>query len=614
MPPKFQSNYLRKASIYLEIAVKDHDFPRLKELLNKNKGHILGLVNNALKDADYEMVKFLYSSFRNDVDSQPHFPTIAKLAEKFSLYINPNQGIISDPDSGVSISILEMIAEIEIAQSDNIKDISEVIKLCMYSLPAKNFSAFLSKVNIDYNALKQTLDPASAERFEGVVQSNFSYNINFASIIEVIMSKTAIIDGYKEKFVETLEYLMKCNHQNKSMIQFLALQILKGDSVNIHITEGLHGSYALTSNSIDVGVDFFQDTNFFQCDFKDAFMHELTHYFYHNIFDTGFPLPVLTDDKCSKSYLLEKRIIGVESDDQVIGGFANYLFKLENTESIDIHLRNRISSVMLETVNNKFNDKAKENFNFGEGSQKWLEQMQDFTLAIHPLVTQFAALLDNSITLPLEDYPSFASISSWMRLNLDVDAFLFGRLQSYSTKIPEEMRKHIEQKTEPGVGAFSLTCLYNTYQRTIVKNPELALQPGFDLKELMDWAMNSYIPFIVNEKKLSEAEVTFIEIMAYAIVPINREDSLEDDEGISSNFLDTNLVELPAVVQQMQCASYKIAAGDSLNLLSGYFSKHIQPLIDKSIADFCQEHMFEVTLGHEGLRSLGCVNDENICY
>ncbi len=360
-----------------------------------------------------------------------------------------------------------------------------------------------------------------------------------SSVVEILLSRT-----YGDNLVASKMYAMYHELYNldpiaKEMLTYMATLIKNGNDVKVIIEPKATSSYNPGSNVIKVDPDFVGANEFTT---SSVLIHEIGHFFYHQLqFDA---MPFYANDI--------KAMVKKFSEDDFI----------DHQRQIDLNMKDDPSLASLINMLKKYEEAAKKPLN------------------------KAAELLQVTNAVP-EKYGFTSEYVEYFKQSTFIDVFYLNALASYGSKNEGYLTK------ETPLDVYkSILDIYMQYSGPGYDScPAIAEDKEVTKAEIETWAVEEFLPYIVETLKLDAKDIHFLQRIADYV---NRGDHMyKNGYGLGHN---EKYAELIVRYLELKAADAKPDVVESFEGLAQYHRDFVSPYAQKVISEYQDNcHSFNET-------------------
>lgn len=521
--PKSALKNLEKISCdFIRKAIKHHDYDGLKHALNSfGQFAIDYLVVDAIQYLDVNAVNIADAYIKEH--SSAYQVTDQNLHEIFDNDSNPR--FFSDNKDELNakrISILKMVVswlKPEQITASNLNFIAQ-------KLPKSEFDDFCASKALDLNKFPD-LD-LSSYKYDNATSIVTLDDNKASSVVEVLLSRT-----YGDTLVASKMYAMYHELYNldpiaREMLTYMATLIKNGNDVKVIIEPKATSSYSPGSNVIKVDPDLASANEFTT---SSVLIHEIGHFFYHQLFKVD-AMPFYANDI--------KSMIKKFSEDDFI----------DLHMQIDLSIKDDPSFVSLINMLKKYEEAAKKPLN------------------------KAAELLQVTNAVP-EKYGFTSEYVEYFKQSTFIDVFYLNA--SYGSKnegyLTKETPIHIYK---------SILDIYMQYSGPGYDScPAIGEDKEFAQGEIETWAVEEFLPYIVETLKLDAKDIHFLQRIADYV---NRGKHMYEENRSSSD--NNKYAELIVRYLELKAADAKPDVVESFEGLAQYHRDFVSPYAQQVISEY----------------------------
>ncbi|KIE05083.1 hypothetical protein NF27_EY01790 [Candidatus Jidaibacter acanthamoeba] len=430
------------------------------------------------------------------------------------------------------------------------QDKSDILKLLIKAKPALNIqdlqilSYIVNKEEFEEICKLKEIDASNFKGYETLDLAHYHFdgkapllklsgNEYCADTIDLILSRTYSEEVSQTKLKEIYNNLFNLDPISKEMLSYLAMQIAKGDSIKFIFENGATPFYSSAQNIIKIDTKFL-DNPIFPID--SVIIHEIGHYYYDHLFKND-ALP-FDRAQLENIYQYKEKVFQEKSKD--------VFYILENiTEYIPLF--------------------------------EFYKRIKDYENQAKKPIYKAAEILKVD-TQFMEDYVLSENYSEYFKQNSIIDLFLINSLFNYNFEhnapldevLPDSLVKslldiYFEYSAPKG------QCIYsNNFFREEITT-----------KEMEKWAMETFLPHMINELGLSSTQIHFLERIADYI---NRE-PVQYSEFSQDNDFEKH-TELIVRYTELKAAGIEQDLIDSFSGLVEFHNKYVTPKAEAELSEY----------------------------
>ncbi|MBA8666692.1 hypothetical protein H1Q59_02145 [Holosporaceae bacterium 'Namur'] len=433
------------------------------------------------------------------------------------------------------------------------QDKSEILKLLIKAKPTLNIqdlqilSYVANKKEFEEICKLREIDPSNFKGYETLDFAHYHFddkvpllklsgNEYCADLIELILSRTYSEEIPQVKLKEIYNNLFELDPISKEMLSYLAMQIAKGDSIKIIFENGAIPFYSLAQNIIKIDTKFLNNPIF---TIDSVIIHEIGHYYYDHLFKNE----ALPFDRAQLENIYQ---------------YKEKIFK-EKSNDIFYILDNIIEYTPL--------------FEF-------YQRIKDYENKAKKPIYKAAEILKVDARF-MEKYVLSEDYLEYFKQNSIIDLFLINSLFNYKFEHNAPLDEVL-----PDSLVKSLLDIYFEYSapkdQCIYSNNFFAEE--LNIKEMEKWAMENFLPHMVNELGLSSTQIHFLERIADYI---NRKPFQYSEYSQDNDF--EKYVELIVRYSELKAAGIEQDLIDSFSGLVEFHNKYATP---KAEAELSEYHLY----------------------
>lgn len=523
-------------------AIKRGDYDGLKHILPYIKYPVL-LVEEAISHRlDIEAVKILsaHKAFAYDLSFRPDlFPQLLNIKSFAFAYEEQEQR---------KTEIFKILMNAQIIFT------SEALTLFATRISQEEFDKFCQDKKIDLADYAE-LDLSHYASHQAVRTLKPIYDIStnpIPTLIDTILSRTFCTEGATEKqFRAAYQKILDADPIAKQMLVYLALQIAKGNTIKLIFDPNTDSRYTMLSNTIDIQTSFYsfldrdrtRDVDNIEADI----IHEVGHFFYYCLFNhEAMPFNAASlMDKLSISFIKTIKNDEFISEDHIWfyaqdrDNIAQFIERYESAAKQPIY---KAAELL------RFDTTRLDKYKLTEEYTEFFKQKSVIDVFyLNAAVASSSTPQESQIQSALP-----ASASSVIKSLQDI---------------------YIAFGAEKGT-SVNFAMLHNTF----LQSPE---------KQLVDWALETFLPQVIQELALTPKQVHFLERIADYI---NRGEHMYSPESTNPNTHE-QYAELIVRYPELKVTDMDPELLASFDGLVAWHNEYASPLVEQEIAKYKESCM-----------------------